>query len=61
MLVEDDDKYPNVQWTTPVSQLLQEDFVLADPLYTDNVTLEDILSHRSGMPRYSFTSLIKID
>lgn len=46
----DDEKYPDVQWTTPVSKLLPEDFVLSDPEYTKNVTIEDILSHRSGIP-----------
>jgi len=51
LLIDDNEKYPDLQWTTPVSKLLPEDFVLVDPQYTDNVTVEDILSHRSGMPR----------
>jgi CubicO group peptidase (beta-lactamase class C family) len=38
-----------VQWTTPVSKLLPEDFVLSDPQLTKKVTLEDILSHRTGV------------
>ncbi|KAF1844311.1 beta-lactamase/transpeptidase-like protein [Cucurbitaria berberidis CBS 394.84] len=46
----DDEAYPDVQWTTPVSKLLPDDFVLADPEYTKNVTIEDILSHRTGLP-----------
>lgn len=46
----DDEVYPDVQWTTPVSKLLPDDFVLSDPSYTANVTLEDILSHRTGLP-----------
>ncbi|KAJ4373266.1 hypothetical protein N0V83_003560 [Neocucurbitaria cava] len=46
----DDEAYPDVQWTTPVSKLLSEDFVLSDPEYTKNVTIEDILSHRTGLP-----------
>jgi CubicO group peptidase (beta-lactamase class C family) len=50
LLVDDNEKYPELQWTTPVSKLLTEDFVLADPQRTENVTVEDILSHRSGMP-----------
>ncbi|OCL11461.1 beta-lactamase family protein, partial [Glonium stellatum] len=52
LLVDDNEKYPDVQWNTPVSRLLREDFVLEDAYSTQNVTIEDILSHRSGMPRH---------
>ncbi|KAI4907612.1 hypothetical protein J4E90_009641 [Alternaria incomplexa] len=45
----DDEKYPDVQWTTPVSKILPDDFVLPDPYVTEQVTIEDILSHRSGI------------
>ncbi|KAH7066745.1 beta-lactamase/transpeptidase-like protein [Paraphoma chrysanthemicola] len=48
-LLVDDDKYPDVQWTTPVSKLLPDDFVLADAQLTKDVTIEDILSHRTGL------------
>ncbi|KAF4627692.1 hypothetical protein G7Y89_g10462 [Cudoniella acicularis] len=51
-LVDDDEKFPDIQWDTPVSKIIREDFVLADPWYTENVTLEDILSHRSGLPEH---------
>lgn len=50
LLVDDNKKYPGVDWSTPVSRLLRDDFVLEDPYATENVTIEDILSHRSGMP-----------
>lgn len=53
LLVDDNENYPNVQWRTPVSTLVPE-FVLKDSYATANVTIEDILSHRSGMPRYSY-------
>lgn len=46
------DDLPDIDWTLPVSHLLREDFVLPDSYYTEHVTLEDILSHRSGMPEY---------
>ena len=49
-LLVDDEKLPDVQWTTPVSKMLPDDFVLSDPRYTEKVTLQDILSHRSGLP-----------
>ena len=52
LLVDDNEDHPNVQWRTPVSTLVPE-FVLEDSYATANVTIEDILSHRSGMPRYT--------
>lgn len=51
-LVADNDKYPHIQWTTPVSHLIREDFVLADEQVTQCITIEDILSHRTGLPRH---------
>ncbi|KAJ5219013.1 uncharacterized protein N7498_001112 [Penicillium cinerascens] len=36
-------------WDTPMSTLISDDFVLPDDYYTKNVTIEDLLSHRSGM------------
>lgn len=50
LLVEDDEKYPHVQWDTPVSKLLPEDFVMMEREYTEGITVEDIVSHRSGLP-----------
>ncbi|CZT43085.1 uncharacterized protein RSE6_03071 [Rhynchosporium secalis] len=35
-------------WKTPVSSLIPEDFVLEDPWATAYITIEDILSHRTG-------------
>jgi CubicO group peptidase (beta-lactamase class C family) len=49
-LVDDNEKYPEIQWTTPVSKIIRDDFVLSDSIYTEYVTVEDILSHRSGLP-----------
>ena len=53
LLVDANENYPELHWRTPVSKLLP-DFVLQDSYATANVTIEDILSHRSGMPRYIF-------
>lgn len=50
-LVDDNERYPEVTWSTPVSGLLPDDFVLSDPYLTQNVTLVDMLSHRIGIPR----------
>ena len=49
LLVEDDDQYPQVQWDTAMSSLLPDDFVMSGKGYTESVTVEDILSHRTGL------------
>lgn len=55
LLVDDDKQFPDVKWTTLVAKLIGDDFVLSDNR-TDQITVEDILSHRTGLPEYvSFT------
>jgi CubicO group peptidase (beta-lactamase class C family) len=49
LLVEDNDNFPEIQWTTPLHELLPEDFVMPTPELTKRVTVEDMLSHRTGM------------
>lgn len=49
LLVHDNEMFPEIQWTTPVNELLPEDFVMPTPELTKRVTVEDILSHRTGM------------
>jgi CubicO group peptidase (beta-lactamase class C family) len=39
-----------LRWDTPIASLIRDDFVLADDYATMNTTLEDALSHRSGLP-----------
>lgn len=51
VLVQDNGKYPQLQYETTISSLLPDDFVMAEDSYTDQVTVEDILSHRTGLPR----------
>lgn len=53
LLVDDNEKFPKVQWTTPVSEILPEDFILREELHTKEITLEDILCHRTGLPEYA--------
>lgn len=50
LLVEDDEKYQAVKWDAKMHDLLPEDFVLNKDSFTEEVTVEDILSHRSGVP-----------
>lgn len=49
LLVEDNEKYPDIHYDTIMSTLLPEDFVMSDPSFTESVTVEDLLSHRTGM------------
>lgn len=37
---------------TKVQSLIRDEFVLPDPYATSHITLEDALSHRTGMPRH---------
>ncbi|KFX86880.1 hypothetical protein V490_08758 [Pseudogymnoascus sp. VKM F-3557] len=56
LLVDDDEKYPEVQYEATMSSLLPEDFVMCEG-YTENVTVEDILSHRTGMASHDSSYL----
>lgn len=39
-----------INWDTPIAELIRDDCVLADEHATNHTTLEDALSHRSGLP-----------
>ena len=41
---------PIINWDTPIASLLGDDFVLSDNHATLSTSLEDALSHRSGLP-----------
>lgn len=40
---------------TKISSLIRDEFVLPDDYATTHVTLEDALSHRTGMPRHDYS------
>ncbi len=42
----------SLDWTSPISSILRDDFVLQDRWATEHITIEDALSHRTGMPRH---------
>lgn len=48
-LVDDNEHYPHLQWNTPISSLIRDDFVLENDYATSHTTIEDALSHRSGL------------
>ncbi|RAK98457.1 beta-lactamase/transpeptidase-like protein [Aspergillus ibericus CBS 121593] len=51
LAIDDSKSTPNpISWSTPVSSLIRDDFVLSTPSATAHTTIEDILSHRSGLP-----------
>lgn len=39
-----------IQWTTTLASIIPEDFVVPDEYATAHITVEDALSHRTGMP-----------
>ena len=51
----------SIGWKTKVVDVLREDFVLQDEYATRETTIEDILSHRTGMPRKVFRLRVRID
>lgn len=51
------DEYPDIKWDTPLAKLIKDDFVLDQSSpegrwATERITLEDALSHRTGMSRH---------
>lgn len=47
-----DDPIKQIQWDTPISSLIPDDFVLSDSYATSHTTLIDALSHRVGLPPF---------
>ncbi|KAH8431098.1 serine hydrolase domain-containing protein [Aspergillus melleus] len=59
LAIDDSQKTPSpVSWTTPLSSIIRDDFVLADESATNNTTLEDALSHRTGLPGHELAMMI---
>ncbi|ELU03630.1 hypothetical protein CAPTEDRAFT_186184 [Capitella teleta] len=50
-------KNTKLDWDTPVRQYLGEDFALFDQTLTHQVTLRDLLSHKTGVPFQFLTSV----
>ena len=45
-------------WQLPLAKVMREDFVLADEYATVHATIEDALSHRTGMPRHDLSYVV---
>ncbi|KAH7127364.1 beta-lactamase/transpeptidase-like protein [Dactylonectria macrodidyma] len=56
-------KYPELSkgWQTPISSIIREDFVTQDVWATNNLTLEDAASHRTGLTNNDETILVEED
>ena len=54
-LLVDDSSRHDIKWTTPISKLIRNDFVLEDEYATNHLTIEDALSHRSSMPGHDLS------
>lgn len=52
LLVDNTDEYAGLSWSTSLHSLVGNDFVLVDDHLTSQVTLQDALSHRTGIPRH---------
>lgn len=61
LLIDDNKYYPEVQYDATMSNLLPGDFVTSEAGYTESITVEDILSHRSGIPRSVYKSLSLVE
>ncbi|UKZ76461.1 hypothetical protein TrVFT333_004165 [Trichoderma virens FT-333] len=48
-------------WSTPISSIIRDDFVLQDEWATNHITLDDAVSHRTGMARHDVSSVKEID
>jgi CubicO group peptidase (beta-lactamase class C family) len=51
VLVEDREKYPDVEYSSKMANVLPDDFVMPSQEYTDSVTIDDLLGHMTGMGR----------
>ncbi|KAJ5834571.1 Beta-lactamase-like protein [Penicillium robsamsonii] len=60
LLVDDNINFPAIHWDTPVHTIIPADFVLNDTWSTSQMTIVDILSHRSGLPRHDWVWLADV-
>ena len=51
-LLVHDQSYPDIKWTTPIQHFIPNNFALEDDYATAHTTVEDALSHRTGLPRH---------
>ena len=52
LVFSEDSPYKDIKWSTPLAQLIRDDFVLLDEYAQNHITIADALCHRTGMPRH---------
>ena len=52
---DDEPAFKDIKWSTSLKKLIGDDFVMQDEYATEHVTLEDALSHRTGLPRHDMS------
>lgn len=52
---DDEEAYRGIDWSTSLRDLIGENFVLQDEYATHHITLQDALSHRTGLPRHDMS------
>jgi CubicO group peptidase (beta-lactamase class C family) len=52
LLVQDQHDFADIEWDTPLHDIVGNDFVLEDDYLTTHVTFLDAMSHRTGIPRH---------
>lgn len=45
-------QHPTITFQTPVHDILGDDFAMAKKEYTSKITIDDIISHRTGLTGY---------
>ncbi|PHH91501.1 hypothetical protein CDD83_230 [Cordyceps sp. RAO-2017] len=55
LLIHDNVRYPEVRYNATMSSLLPDDFVMAKEEYTKEVTVADVLSHRTGIASHDLS------
>ncbi|KDQ24632.1 hypothetical protein PLEOSDRAFT_1047810 [Pleurotus ostreatus PC15] len=51
---------PRISWNTKIKTIIPE-WGLMDPIATDEATIIDLMSHRSGLPRHDFMAKLSDD
>ncbi|CEJ93688.1 hypothetical protein VHEMI09261 [[Torrubiella] hemipterigena] len=47
--------HPTITFQTPVREILGDDFIMAQKEYSDQITIDDIISHRTGLTAHDLS------
>lgn len=60
LLIANTSLEPRISWNTKIKTIIPE-WGLMDPVATDEATITDLMSHRSGLPRHDFMVTLSDD